>query len=129
MSFTIRHIVGTKEILNKSILELRILEHQILEQRGISRKSPSNWRMVVHTWHRQNVQDDIAFEVHLHIVPLKKIITVEFKVHATHSDLYLLDDDMLHKLEFPSCHDMEDNKVYLQHHVPYDPNQFRNWNM
>ena len=34
-------------------------------------KSPLNWRMAVHKWHRQSVQDDIAFEVHLHIFPLK----------------------------------------------------------
>ena len=36
---------------------------------------------------------------------------------------------MLHRLEFPSCHGMEGNKVCLQHHVLYDPNQFRNLNI
>ena len=37
----------------------------------MNRDIPSNLQMVVHTWHKQSVQDDIAFEAHLHIFPLK----------------------------------------------------------
>ena len=70
MSFTIRHIVGTKEILNLKDFRTSHFIIMLIEYRRIS-KVPLNWRMAVHTWHKQSVQDDIAFEVHLHIFPLK----------------------------------------------------------